>query len=236
MCAFAPWQGADHCTGAATPGAKALMKFLVGAVPHAANMGIYNCRNVRGGSTTSCHGEGRADDVGMPMVGGKGSPQGHALVQVLRPIASELGIQCIIYDRTIWSAKSPGKNGRPYTGADPHYTHIHIELTRAAGQKINLATVKHVLAGPIGGLLGKPTPATIPTVSLAAAQAEARTGTFTGPVAAALKAKGLPPTRDGYAELQRHEHYSGHDADGIPGVSTFTRLGAETGLFKARTP
>lgn len=142
---FAPWTAATKCSDGPTPGARALMKFLTETVPGAKSMGIYNCRPVRGGSARSVHSEGRALDVGMPMDGGHGSAAGHTLVQLLRPVADKLGIQAIIYDRKIWSAKSPGPDGRPYTGANPHYDHLHVELTRTAGAKLTLATVRKVL-------------------------------------------------------------------------------------------
>ncbi len=106
-----------------------------------------NCRAVRGGGTRSIHSEGRALDVAMPTTGGRGSKAGHSLVQTLRADAAALGIQCIIYDRRIWSARSPGKNGRAYGGVNPHYDHLHIELTRSAASKLTVATARSILGG-----------------------------------------------------------------------------------------
>src|SRR5215211_5097348 len=140
--AFATWAPARRCTGSATPGARSLMKWILDNFKDASSAGIYNCRTVRGGSDTSLHAEGRALDVHFP---GKGHKDGHKLVQLLRPIASKLGIQEMIFDRTIWSARSPGKAGRRYTGVNPHFDHVHIGLTRKAGQKLNLATIKALL-------------------------------------------------------------------------------------------
>ena len=54
--------GAKRCTGGPQPGAWGQMDWFLtnyrekGGV----NSGIYNCRAVRGGRTTSLHGEGRA--------------------------------------------------------------------------------------------------------------------------------------------------------------------------------
>ncbi|HSS67825.1 MAG TPA: peptidoglycan-binding domain-containing protein [Nocardioidaceae bacterium] len=42
-------------------------------------------------------------------------------------MASRLGVMYVIYNHKIWAAYSPG--WRPYTGADPHTSHIHISLT-----------------------------------------------------------------------------------------------------------
>lgn len=148
---FAPWQGASNCTGSTTPGARSLLAWSRETYPQGRSMGIYNCRTVRGGATTSLHGEGRALDYGMPMVGGKGSPAGHELVRRLGEHGKRLGIQSIIYDRKIWSARSP--NGRYYGGTHPHYDHLHIELTWNSARNLNLATLRSVLGGPEEGTM-----------------------------------------------------------------------------------
>ncbi|HVK26439.1 MAG TPA: hypothetical protein VM677_34245 [Actinokineospora sp.] len=51
---------------------RALMAWFLGAYAARGgkNLGIYNCRNVAGSSTSSPHGEGRAADLGVP-VGGR---------------------------------------------------------------------------------------------------------------------------------------------------------------------
>jgi peptidoglycan hydrolase-like protein with peptidoglycan-binding domain len=149
MVTFAAWYPAERCTDGPEPGAKALMAYILENFQNARNLGIYNCRTVRGGTTTSPHGEGRALDVGFPLGSdGKGSTYGHALVEALLDAGpSKLGIQAIIYDRRIWSAKSP--SGRDYTGVHPHYDHVHFEITRTAAAAITLATVRNVLGGQI---------------------------------------------------------------------------------------
>lgn len=109
-------------------------------------MGIYLCRPVRGGQAMSLHACGRALDWAMPMVNGRGSKAGHDLVKRLGAHGDRLGVQCVIYDRRIWSARSP--NGRLYGGVAPHYDHLHIELTPQAGRNLTLATLRAVLGGP----------------------------------------------------------------------------------------
>src|SRR4051812_3109170 len=42
-------------------------------------------------------------------------------------MAARLGVMYVIYNHKIWAAYAPG--WRPYTGADPHTSHIHISLT-----------------------------------------------------------------------------------------------------------
>lgn len=147
MTKFAPWDAATRCTDGPGKGSTALMKVLLQRHPKGKSLGIFNCRSVRGGSTTSKHGEGRALDVGFPMKNGRGSDAGYALVNELLKgeTAVDLGIQAIIYDRKIWSAKDV--NGRPYTGVAPHYDHVHIELTRSAAANLTEAKIKAVLGG-----------------------------------------------------------------------------------------
>lgn len=138
--------GAAECTGSPEPGAKALLAWLLETYPLAWSLGIYNCRGVRGSTTTSLHGEGRAVDLGLPMVNGRAIPTGHRIVDRIGEHGRRLGVQCAIYDRSIWSARSP--QGRYYGGVHPHYDHIHIELTRASGKNLNLATLRSVLGSP----------------------------------------------------------------------------------------
>lgn len=141
---MAAWQGANVCTGGPTPGASALLAYWLETYrPPGSSMGIYNCRTVRGGSTTSLHGEGRAVDLGVPV-----TAAGHAtmwrFLQALAPHAYRLGVQLVIFDRTIWSARrSPA--GDRYTGVHPHRDHAHVELTWNSARTLNLATLRAVL-------------------------------------------------------------------------------------------
>lgn len=135
---FAAWQQAVHCTGSASPGARALMVGMLLAFPGTRNLGIYNCRSTALGNM-SAHSEGRALDVGCSM------PTGEHLVRSLLhlPIGPAcLGISAIIHNRVIYSRKSPG--GRPYSG-NSHTDHVHIEITRKAGRHLSLLRVKRVL-------------------------------------------------------------------------------------------
>jgi len=138
---FPRWEPAVRCTSGPTPGATAFMKWFVEEYGDLGgyNLGIYNCRTVRGGSTTSLHGEGRATDLGFPV----GDKDGDALARRLLKAPGRLGIQCIIYERRIYSAVSPG--GRYYAGVNPHYDHLHVEFTRESAQKLTYATVERVL-------------------------------------------------------------------------------------------
>jgi hypothetical protein len=141
---MAPWQGATNCTGGPTDGAEALLAYWLEAYrPPGSSMGIYNCRTVRGGSTTSLHGEGRAVDLGVPV-----TAAGHAamwrFLRNLAPHAYRLGIQLVIFDRTIWSARRRADGDR-YGGVHPHRDHAHVELTWKSARTLNLATLRAVL-------------------------------------------------------------------------------------------
>lgn len=146
---FAPWSAAERIAPGPTPGARALMKVILARHPRARNLGIYAPRNVRGAGSLSLHAEGRAGDTGFPMDDGRGSAAGYELVEELRENAGDLGVQAIIYDRRIWSAKSPGRKGRPYTGAAPHFDHVHWELTRAAASGLTVARIKRILGAAV---------------------------------------------------------------------------------------
>lgn len=139
---FPKWEPAVACTSGPTPGALAFTRWFVEEYGDQGgfNLGIYNCRTVRGGATTSMHGEGRALDAGFPV----GDPDGNELLSRLLRVPGRLGIQCIIYERRIYSALSP--EGRPYTGLVPHLDHLHIEFTHEAAENLTYETVKTVLA------------------------------------------------------------------------------------------
>lgn len=145
---FAAWEGATRNAGSARPGARALMNWCLAQYPRlAANLGIYNYRPVRGSTTLSIHAEGRALDVGFPLVGTSAHPSGTQLLNTLGRHGKALGIQTIIWNRAIYSARSP--NGRYYSGVNPHRDHLHIELTRNAGETLNTERIVTVVGGGV---------------------------------------------------------------------------------------
>lgn len=139
---FPAWQAARACTGRPEDGARALMSWVLKKYGDegAYNLGIYNCRTVRGGYTTSMHGEGRAIDVGVPV----GGEVGRKILRRLIKRVGSLGIQAIIFERKIYSAKSP--EGRYYGGVNPHYDHLHIEMTREAADKLTYKRINQILS------------------------------------------------------------------------------------------
>lgn len=128
-----PWHGGKKCTGSLTLGAKQLRDFLFARFPGIEGIGGYNCRqNSANAAEMSVHGTGRALDIMIATVGrGKantaiGDPVANWLVQN----AKLIGIQIVLWDRTIWNGSKQGRKDRPYTGPNPHVDHIHVELNR----------------------------------------------------------------------------------------------------------
>jgi hypothetical protein len=144
---WATWQAASGCTGKARPGAVALLDWCLAQYPGVARSGgIYNCRPVRGSSAVSIHSEGRAVDVMMPVVGGRAHQSGHDLLRRLGAKGVDLGLQTVIWDRRIYSARSP--SGRSYPGLNPHVDHLHLEMTRQAADSHTPASIARLLGTP----------------------------------------------------------------------------------------
>jgi hypothetical protein len=117
------------------------MAYYLESVPAGYNLGIYNCRPIRGTSTRlSVHSEGRAIDAGIPTDGHAGM---YAWLDALAPHAGKLGLCYIIFDRRKYRTANPCGTG--YYGSNPHTDHAHIELTRTAAEKLTLATLRAVV-------------------------------------------------------------------------------------------
>lgn len=134
---------AQKCSGGPTPGAKALMSWWLGAYGGrgATNLGIYNCRPIDGTSTLSLHGEGRADDLGVPV----GNAWSFAVADALKASSAELGVQLVIHNGKVWSARQPDAGWRTYNGSNPHRDHLHVELTPDAAQRLDVPYINAVL-------------------------------------------------------------------------------------------
>lgn len=146
------YEPAARDSGGPMPGARALMAACLALYPPATNLGIYNPRDQRGTNVTSLHAEGRAIDVGYPDVGGpsgRGHPVGQQLANDMVRYHAELGVQCVIYYRRIWSTTKP--SWRAYSGTDPHTGHLHIELNRAAAAGLTSAEAIRILTPPTQG-------------------------------------------------------------------------------------
>ncbi len=123
------------CTGSLTAGARELGNHLVAQFAGARHFGGYACRNIRGGRGLSVHAVGRALDIFVPLHGGAadndlGDPIAHWLIQN----AQHIGVQLIIWDRSIWNTSRTPRH-RAYGGQHPHHDHLHVEITPDAAAR-----------------------------------------------------------------------------------------------------
>ena len=142
------YQGAAGCLPDAQPGARALMAWWLARFGGrgAINSGILNCRPVVGGTARSLHSEGRAADLGVRPIN---AAYGHEAASLLHAHSGELGIQCVIWSRGIWSGSQPNAGFRLYKGQNPHLDHLHVELSWPSARTLTQARIAQVLGGPI---------------------------------------------------------------------------------------
>jgi putative peptidoglycan binding protein len=222
---YVGYEPARSCTGSATAGARALMAWFLGAysAQGGSNLGIYNCRSVAGTSTTSLHGEGRAADLGVPV----GAAWAQTLADKLVALSGELGIQCVIYNRRIWSGSYPNSGWRAYGGSNPHTNHLHVELSWNSARTLTAERVQQVFGGGQPGPAPGPTPGARPTVR------RGSKGDAVREVQRILNAwyPGMPAlTVDGdfgpktEARVRYMQQRAGLAVDGIVGPNTWRRL------------
>jgi uncharacterized protein (TIGR03382 family) len=128
----APDWSTRACSGNLTVGADRLGEYLQEEFSAISSVGGYTCRrNTANGSKVSIHGTGRALDIFIPKVqSGADNGKGDVIANWLVTNSERIGVQLIIWDRTVWQAN--GRNDGPYTGPHPHDDHLHVELTLAA--------------------------------------------------------------------------------------------------------
>lgn len=145
------YQRCYSCSGRAQPGTVALLKYTLERFPYATSMGIYNCRNIRGGSSLSIHSCGRAMDVGIPTLsnGRANTELGHPIVLFFDKYSSEFGIMGQIYDRVRYDRGDP--RGAYYGGAHPHYNHDHVEQRSEKATTLTRAEIISIAGPPTTG-------------------------------------------------------------------------------------
>ena len=126
------WTTTKACGGKLRPGSHVLGEYLLDHFAIITSIGGYACRrNTADQARMSVHGTGRALDVFIPMVSGAANnAQGDKVANWLVKNAQSIGVQLIIWDRSVWRAN--GTNDAPYGGPVPHTDHIHVELTTEA--------------------------------------------------------------------------------------------------------
>lgn len=123
-----PYNGGKGCSGGLKKGTRAVGDLVDKKFPSIRYEG-YSCRpNTANTSQLSVHGTGRALDIFAS------SSVGDQVANHLVNNAQALGVQLVIWNRTIWSVKSSGATSRQYTGPNPHTDHVHAEVTSATAK------------------------------------------------------------------------------------------------------
>lgn len=127
------WTGTAACGAGLKTGGRKLGTYLRGKFTVITSVGGFACRkNTADSSRMSVHGTGRALDIFIPRVGGAAdNGQGDKVANWLVTNAQKIGVQLVIWDRSIWRAN--GTNDSAYGGPHPHDDHIHVELTNEGG-------------------------------------------------------------------------------------------------------
>lgn len=214
---WAAYERAVRCSGGPTAQARVLQDWFDDVLPQGRPGGIYNCRPIRGTTgTVSVHSEGRAVDWMLPVIAGRGDPAGREVIAQLGQFGERLGIQCVIFDRTVWSARSP--RGRRYNGSNPHFDHIHAEVRSDANLTASALTVVGIVARKVR----QPVRATL------------RRGSR-GPDVVELQQR-LRLTADGIfgpktdRAVRQFQRKSGLKVDGIVGPATWGRIALDATL------
>jgi len=131
----APAWGDGDCAGGMTSGAKKLAARLSRDFDaQILRVEGYACRpNTADESRMSIHGTGRALDIFIPKSGGSAdNTKGDAVANWLVENSQRVGVQLVIWDRTVWMVKRADK---AYGGPHPHDDHIHVEITEEAARE-----------------------------------------------------------------------------------------------------
>lgn len=129
-----PWAGdPGNCSGTFSAGAADLRRHLQTTFPGINRIDGYACRqNTAKASETSVHGVGRALDIMIMPLGGRGNAAtGDPIANWLVRNAAAIGMQYIIWNRTRWRGAASAPKDRRYRGPNPHIDHIHAELNVA---------------------------------------------------------------------------------------------------------
>lgn len=126
-----PW-APGSCGGTFSPGAAAVRNYV--RQRWGMRVGGYACRpNTANRAATSMHGTGRAIDIMIPA--GQ-SAVGDEIGSVLGANAAALGVQLIIWRRTLVNYSRPeATRARAYTGPNAHTDHLHVELNADAAAR-----------------------------------------------------------------------------------------------------
>ena len=172
-----PWDGGANCTGGLRPGSQAfgalVMRLFPGVIRSAQG---YACRpNTANSRDTSLHGTGRAVDL-MVVNNGDQSREADAVANWILHHAGELGVQEVIWTRSIWTASRGFREYAPTAeSASSHTDHIHVGLSAASADRLpDVPGLSVGVAAPVvGSGVGSPSQANhalwvLATIALAA--------------------------------------------------------------------
>jgi hypothetical protein len=131
-----------QCATGPQPGLVALVQLWreVTALP---SYGIFNCRTVRGRSTPSMHGDGRAADLGANANDARHRALADQFCAFLVWAGPHIGMQYLIWNRR---QIKPGQAWRRYRGVNPHTDHIHAELNWDGARAVTIDQLRHLWA------------------------------------------------------------------------------------------
>jgi uncharacterized protein YcbK (DUF882 family) len=115
-----------RCATGEQPGARAMAdqwRRLTGR-----QAGTFNCRKTEAG-TPSLHGEGRSIDLHARVDRPAEKAQADAYVAWMQSNAVELQVAYLIWNHNQWSWARRAEGWRPYTLANKHIDHIHVDLS-----------------------------------------------------------------------------------------------------------
>lgn len=150
-----PWDGGANCSGTFFSGTAKLRQYLLAHYPQVDSIGGYDCRpNSADSSLTSIHGTGRALDVMIPTIPPTGTNRdadntaGDPIANWLITHAEYIGVQYVIWDHMDWEASRSGEKQRVYNPDNKHIDHIHVELTKEAGEHEQTEFFHHMTPTP----------------------------------------------------------------------------------------
>jgi hypothetical protein len=138
---MSPYQAQSTCNPAPKPGTVALSKLVMAAYPGSGTSGIARDCSIGGRSE---HKEGRAWDWHVVYTNPRQRAQAADFAHWLFATdaygnrfaqARRLGVMYVIWNHKIWSSYNANAGWRPYTGPDPHTSHMHVSLSWAGALK-----------------------------------------------------------------------------------------------------
>lgn len=126
------------------PGLIALRHLIYANLAMIHRMGIYEDRFIAGTAIKSHHAEGRALDIYLSVSVDEQKDLGDQLTSAFMDCARAVGIDEVIWNRQVWTAKHPSL--QPYHGKKPHTDHVHVGFTRQGSQRTSFGPLASRLA------------------------------------------------------------------------------------------